>query len=82
MTGTLSASQPVEVIAHFDLEGRITPLRLTWRDVEYPLSAGRHWEGESGQHFMVMAPGEQVLELLFVPGERRWYLRSPRRGLA
>lgn len=68
--------EPVEVIARFDLDGMITPVRFSWRQVEYPVvSIGRRWDDESGQHILVMVPGDRVFELIYQPSSGMWQLR-------
>jgi hypothetical protein len=68
--------EEVEVTARFDQEGRITPLQLGWRGRTLPVeSTGRRWDAEDGRHILAMIPGERVVELLFIPGEGRWFLR-------
>jgi hypothetical protein len=68
--------EPVEVIARFDLDGVITPVRFAWRQVEYPItSIGRRWDDESGQHILVMVPGDRVFELIYQTSSGMWQLR-------
>lgn len=68
--------EPVEVVARFDAHGRLTPLSFTWQGRSIPVaSAGRRWQDERGEHILVMIPFEQVCELVFLPEERRWYVR-------
>ena len=67
----------IEVVARFDLQGKITPLRFTWQGQKYAVAAtGRRWQDEAGLHILVMAPGEHVYELVYVAGEARWYLKQ------
>ncbi len=77
--------EKIEVTARFDRDGKITPLSFTWRGQKYPVdSTGRSWVDETGQHFLVMVPGERVYELVFLPAEIHWYLKhlSPEHGFA
>jgi hypothetical protein len=68
--------EPVEVIARFDAQGRLTPLSFTWQGRSFPVdSTGRRWQDERGEHILVMVPIELVCELVFKPEERRWYVR-------
>jgi hypothetical protein len=68
--------QPVEVVARFDAQGRLTPLSFTWRGQTFPVeSTGRRWQDERGEHILAMIPVERVCELLFTPLEQRWYVR-------
>jgi hypothetical protein len=65
----------IQVTAHFDLDGNITPINFTWQGCQYNLdSIGRRWQDEKGTHILVMIPGGRVFELLFVPAEGSWYL--------
>jgi len=69
--------QPVEVTARFDANGQLIPLQVVqagraWR-IE---SIGRRWEDASGRHILVMLPGSRTVELVYNPGELRWYLRT------
>jgi hypothetical protein len=67
--------ESVEVIAHFDLHGKIIPKSLTWQGQNYQIeSVGRQWSDEQGRHILVMISGGLVMELLFVLKEHRWYL--------
>ena len=71
--------EPIEVTAHFDQEGVITPLHFTWkgspRRVE---STGRRWTDEGGEHILVMVSSGRIYQLTFKGGEGRWYIeRSP-----
>jgi hypothetical protein len=68
--------QPVEVIAYFDIDGYLTPLSFTQQGHTYAVDAsGRRWQDDAGQHFLVMAPGERIFELVFDPATLRWYLQ-------
>ncbi len=73
--------EPIEVTVRFDLQGQITPLRFTWKRRSYLVeSTGRRWNGADGQHILVMGNSGELFELLFAPGEGRWYLAQA--GLA
>ncbi len=68
---------PVEITARFDSQGQITPLRFTWKGHSYLVeSTGRRWAGADGQHILVMTGSGKMFELLFTPGEGRWYLEE------
>lgn len=68
----------VEVTARFSEDGQITPLQIIQTGHTYPVNqVGRRWQDATGEHFLVMIPVERVVELLFVPGESRWYLHMP-----
>ena len=73
--------EPIGVTVRFDLQGQITPLRFTWKGRSYLVeSTGRRWNGADGQHILVMETSGAFFELLFIPGEGRWYLAQT--GLA
>lgn len=74
---SLRLMQPIDVIARFNRDGKVTPLRFTWMDSEYLVeSTGRHWETSEGQHVLVMIPGGRIFELVFSLSHRRWFLGS------
>lgn len=67
--------ETIDVLVHFDSDGRATPVRFNWRGAEYLVdSTGRRWEDQDGQHILVMIPGGRAFELLFAPAESLWYL--------
>lgn len=69
--------EPIEVTARFDPQGQITPLRFTRKGHSYLVeSTGRRWMGADGQHILVMTSSGDMFELLFAPGEGRWYLEQ------
>ena len=71
--------EPIEVTARFDVDGTVTPLRFSWKGQDYPVEgAGRRWLDEDGLHILVMAAGERVFELLSVPQEGRWFIKTTR----
>jgi hypothetical protein len=68
--------EAVEVTARYDKEGKVTPLRFTWQGKEYVVEGtGRRWQAQDGLHLLVMAAGERVFELLFVPLNGRWFIQ-------
>lgn len=68
---------PIQVTAEFRPSGEISPVDFRWQGVLYPiLSTGRSWHDEKGFHILVMAPGDQVFELVFVAVEMTWYLAN------
>lgn len=70
--------EEIDVTARFERMGEITPLRFTWRQVDYQVtSVGRSWVDETGRHILVMTPGDKVVELIFQADQGRWYLRQP-----
>ena len=67
--------EPIEVTVRIDPQGQITPLRFVWKGRSYLVeSTGRRWTGTDGQHILVMASRGDMFELLFAPGEGRWFL--------
>jgi hypothetical protein len=65
----------IQVSAHFDLDGKITPTVFTWQGHQYTIeSIGRRWRDEQGTHILVMIPGGRVFELLFESAEGYWYM--------
>jgi hypothetical protein len=65
----------VEVLARFDAQGKVTPLRFSWQGQEFEIeSTGRRWQAEDGLHILVMTPGGRMFELLLLASEFRWYL--------
>lgn len=71
--------EPIEVTAHFNQQGAITPLHFTWKGGRYRVeSTGRHWQDDNGQHMLVMVASGQIYELTFRSDERRWYIGQAR----
>jgi hypothetical protein len=71
----MDSPQPLEVIARFAPDGKVTPLRFRWRGSLYTVeSTGRRWQAEDGCHILVLAAGGQMFELLFTAPDNRWYL--------
>ena len=67
---------PVEVTARYDMDGKVTPLRFSWQGRDYMVEGtGRRWQADDGLHLLVMAAGERVFELLFVPQDGRWFIQ-------
>ena len=67
--------EPIEVTAHFDEQGTITPLRFTWKGGKYLVeSTGRRWQDDNGLHLLVMVASGQIYELTFKGHEGRWYI--------
>ncbi|MEW5867746.1 MAG: hypothetical protein AB1894_00605 [Chloroflexota bacterium] len=70
--------EAVEVTARFDPTGKIFPQRLIWHGRTFDsIDTGRQWVEEDSYHILIMLPGEQVYELVFVPKELTWYLSRP-----
>lgn len=73
----MSEPEGIEVIARFDGNGWVRPLKIRWEGRVIPVdSTGRRWQAEDGLHVLCMLPGGRVVELIFQPAELRWYLRT------
>ena len=67
--------EPIEVTAHFDEQGSITPLHFTWKGSSYRVeSTGRRWQDENGQYMLVMVAGGKIYQLTYQSHEARWYI--------
>jgi len=56
----------IEVTAHFDPDGKITPINFVWLGRSYRIeSTGRSWEAKDGLHILVMVPGNRAFHLIF-----------------
>jgi hypothetical protein len=65
----------VEVTAHFDDKGTITPIHFTWKGrLQRVESTGRRWHDETGQHMLVMVSSGRIYKLTYKSAEGRWYL--------
>jgi hypothetical protein len=68
----------IEVTAHFDVQGNITPLHFNWKERVYQVeSTGRHWRDAEGWHILVMVAGERMYELIYRNSDGRWFLKQP-----
>jgi hypothetical protein len=66
---------PIEVTAHFDAEGTVTPLHFTWKgSLQRVESTGRRWTDETGLHLLVMVANGRIHQLLFMSDNGRWYV--------
>ena len=69
--------EPIEITAHFDEEGRITPMHFTWKgSVLRVESTGKRWSDATGQHMLVMVTNGRIYELVFKGVEGRWYIKT------
>jgi hypothetical protein len=67
--------EPIEVTAHFDAQGVITPLHFIWKGSRFQVeSTGRRWRDDNGQHMLVMVASGRIYELTFKNSEERWYI--------
>ena len=58
--------ETIEVTAHFDPQGRITPLTFVWQGRSYRVEGtGRRWEAKDGLHILVMVAGNRAFHLIF-----------------
>ncbi len=77
-------SEAVAVEARFEADGRVRVLAFERRGRRVEVAAsGRQWDAGDGRHVLVMAPSEEVYELLYqaAPAGAAWRLvRSLSRG--
>jgi hypothetical protein len=67
--------EPIEVTAHFDEQGTLTPLHFTWKgSVQRVESTSRRWVDEAGQHILAMVTSGRIYELTYKSGEGRWFI--------
>ncbi|GAB4531193.1 MAG: hypothetical protein Fur0018_19010 [Anaerolineales bacterium] len=64
--------QPVDVTARFDPDGHITPIFLHRGAQRLPLTVGRGWSNERGEHVLVQLPDGETLHLTFLRSSGRW----------
>jgi hypothetical protein len=65
----------IEVTAHFDQDGHITPLSFVWNGQSYPIEGtGRRWKAKDGHHILVMVAGNRVFHIVFNCGSGIWKL--------
>jgi len=65
--------EPTEVEARFTTDGQIRVLSVTWAGAKLPVvSQGRSWGADDGLHYLVMIPGDRVMELLYEPLKGHW----------
>ena len=67
--------EAIEVTAHFDTQGRITPLTFVWRGRSYRVEGtGRRWNAKDGLHILVMVTGNRAFHLIFENDKSTWKL--------
>ena len=67
--------QPVEVVARFDKQGQVTPIRMVWRNHTHAIeSTGRRWQAADGLHILVTTAEGRMFELRFDLPAGVWYL--------
>ena len=65
----------VEVTAHFDTQGRITPITFVRGSRPYNVEGtGRRWRAKDETHILVMAAGNRVFHLIFYSASGIWKL--------
>ncbi len=64
--------QAVDVTARFEPDGHITPIYLHRGAQRIPLTAGRRWSNERGEHALVQLPNGETLHLVFLRSSGRW----------
>ena len=65
--------ETIEVTAHFDSQGSITPLSFIWDKTIYRIeSTGRGWEAKELLHILVMTTGDQVHHLIYNRENGKW----------
>ena len=65
----------IEVTAHFDTQGHITPLTFVWKGRSYRVEdTGRRWEAKDGKHILVMVAGNRAFHLIFDINSCIWLL--------
>jgi hypothetical protein len=65
--------ETIEVTAHFDTQGYITPLTFVWRGRSYRVEGtGRRWEAKDGIHILAMVVGNRAFHLVFENGTNTW----------
>ncbi len=65
----------VEVAFRYDEAGRPLPTAFTWQGrIQNIREVGRQWQEGERLHFLCMAEGSQVYELVFARDEGLWYL--------
>jgi hypothetical protein len=71
----------VEVTARTNSLGNVLPICFTWKDREHQiLGIGRRWQDEDGEHFLIMIPGDRVVELIY-SFDQTWSIKSfPEQG--
>lgn len=67
--------ESIEVTAHFDQQGLLTPLHFSWKGKAYRVeSSGRRWTDEAGQHILVMVTNGRIYELTYRSAEGLWFI--------
>ena len=65
----------IEVTAHFDTQGHVTPLNIVLKGTSYRIEdSGRRWEAKDGLHILVMLAENRIFHLIFDRGSGKWKL--------
>ncbi|MBI4772131.1 MAG: hypothetical protein HY784_17365, partial [Chloroflexi bacterium] len=68
-------AEPSAVEARFAPDGKIEVLSFTWQGRRLPATShGRSWAADDGLHYLLMAPGDRVFELLYQPVRGLWWV--------
>lgn len=69
--------ESIELTAHFDARGTITPLHFTWKgNILRVESTGRRWSDAGGQHILAMVTSGRIYELVYKSEEGRWFIKG------
>ena len=69
--------EPIEVTAHFDEQGTLTPLNFTWKGSLHRVEAtGRRWVDANGQHILAMVTQGRIYELIYKSSDGRWFIKQ------
>ena len=67
--------EALEVVARFDLQGKVTPLLIFLRGQEFKIeSTGRRWKSPQGEHILVITADGRAHELLHDMIQGKWFL--------
>jgi hypothetical protein len=67
--------ETIEVTAHFDTSGRVTPTSFVWQSRAYRIEdTGRRWEAQDGLHILVMVANNRAFHLIFDNQKCIWKL--------
>jgi len=65
----------IEVTAHFDIHGNISPLNFVWNRSTFRIEdTGRRWEAKGGKHMLVMTADNRVFHLMYEFNTCTWKL--------
>ena len=65
----------INVSAEFQLDGSVQISNFNWNGRDYVVeSQGRQWQAENGRHVLVSTQSGRMFELLYMPGDGRWFM--------